>query len=1149
MNNYERLIARLDAFIRKYYTNQLIRGVLVFMISMLLFVLLVSVGEYYLYMPVWLRVGLMSFFVVAGLSALTAWVVMPLVKMNRLGKVISHEQAATIIGIHFPEVSDKLLNILQLKKHADSQASKDLIEASINQKASQLAVVPMSSAIDLSKNRKLLPYLLPLVLVGVFMLVAAPNVFKDASERLLQPTKSFERPAPFSFIIKNGDLKAVRNTDYQLQAVTRGDVRPSDLFIEVDGQRIPMSVDDSTFGYTFRNVTNETSFRLYGGGFYSKEYKLDVVQKPILKSFSIKFDYPAYIGKQDEVRNSLGDMTIPAGTKVSWQFNTEFTDKASIRLGDGSAAVLNKQGKGYSSQHRFLNDTTYTLLLKNNSSNITDSFKYNVTVTPDKYPVIQLEEYRDTVSGNQILLNGSAGDDYGIAKVLFKYEVVDKNSKQVAAKAVPLDVAKGALTSFQYYFDIQTLKLVPGQKVNYYIEAWDNDGVTGSKATRSDVMVYSMYDAKQIDSAIQENAKQINSGLSNSADQTKQLQQEFQNMQNSLLQNSNNMDWEQTQKMQSMLQAQQKLQSKIEAVKKRFDEQVQQSKQKDYSEDLKQKQDALQKQMDNLLNKELQEQMQKLQELMKQMQMNKDDALKNMQQLAQQNKLFNMDLERMQELMKKLEVQMRMEDLANKADELAQKQNDLKDKTDKGNTSSDSLKKEQDKLSKSLDSLKNNAMKELDDVNKDMQRPQDLNDAKEKADDAANDMNKSTQQLQQNNKSQSSQSQKSAAQALQEMSQTLRQQASGMNMQQIQMDIKAVRQLLTNLMRLSFEQEQLMDKVKVTPITSQQFIDNKQTQKRLHANSIIIRDSLFSLSKRVEKLAVTVNKETTELEQNMQYATGYLEERQIGGALTKQQYVMTHTNNLALMLNELLANLIQMQNMAAQPNSGSCSKPGGMNPKPGMGDQLSDIITQQKDLGNAMQQMQQAMKQRQGNNAGGQTGQSQQSGQNNNKDGQGQGQSGQKDGKQGSNGENGDAQSIAMLAQQQAALRKKLQELNTLLNSNGMGDLSQELREIQQQMDRMETDLVNKRFTEMLLTRQQDILTRLLKAEKAMREQEQDNKRTSKNPEPLSRPIPPELQQKLDENKSIKEQYKTIPPQLKPYYKNMVDQYFQILGT
>ena len=336
MNNYERLIARLDAFIRKYYTNQLLRGGLVLLTSLLLFVLLVTVGEYFLYLPVWFRVGLVSFFVVAGLSAMTVWVIIPLVKMNRLGKVISHEQAATIIGNHFPEVSDKLLNILQLKKQSEVESSRDLIEASIDQKASQLTVVPISAAIDFSKNKKYLPYLLPLVLVGVFMLVAAPNVFRDASERLLQPTKSFEKPAPFDFVVKNKKLQAVRNTDFQLSALTRGDVKPAGLYIEVDGQRLPMLVNDTTFNYTFRNVTQSINFRLYGGGFYSKEYVLSVVQKPILKSFNVSFDYPSYIGKKDEDKNSLGDMTVPAGTKVTWLFNAEFTDVASIRLGNCS---------------------------------------------------------------------------------------------------------------------------------------------------------------------------------------------------------------------------------------------------------------------------------------------------------------------------------------------------------------------------------------------------------------------------------------------------------------------------------------------------------------------------------------------------------------------------------------------------------------------------------------------------------------------------------------------------------------------------------------------------------------------------------------------------------------------------------------------
>ena len=38
----------------------------------------------------------------------------------RLGQLISHEQAANIIGSHFNNVGDKLLNILQLKQLANN---------------------------------------------------------------------------------------------------------------------------------------------------------------------------------------------------------------------------------------------------------------------------------------------------------------------------------------------------------------------------------------------------------------------------------------------------------------------------------------------------------------------------------------------------------------------------------------------------------------------------------------------------------------------------------------------------------------------------------------------------------------------------------------------------------------------------------------------------------------------------------------------------------------------------------------------------------------------------------------------------------------------------------------------------------------------
>src|SRR5690606_22007916 len=125
----------MDAFTRKYYANQLLRGGLMLLICALFFILTVSISEYYLYLPVWLRVGLVSFFMAAGLFALIKWIIIPLTKMIKLGKVISREEAAVMIGKHFPEIEDKLLNILQLKKQQEAFISRELVEASILQKA------------------------------------------------------------------------------------------------------------------------------------------------------------------------------------------------------------------------------------------------------------------------------------------------------------------------------------------------------------------------------------------------------------------------------------------------------------------------------------------------------------------------------------------------------------------------------------------------------------------------------------------------------------------------------------------------------------------------------------------------------------------------------------------------------------------------------------------------------------------------------------------------------------------------------------------------------------------------------------------------------------------------------------------------------
>lgn len=1133
MNHYEWLIGRLDAFIRKYYLNQLLRGLLVLLGCLLFFILLVSVGEYFLYLPSWVRIGLVVFFILSGSFALLVWILLPLLKMFHLRKGIGYEQAAAIIGRHFPEVSDQLLNMLQLKKQAgDPVASRELIAASIEQKAARIVPVPITQAVNLKGNRRYLKYILPLVFIAVMLLIFSPAVFTDASQRLLQPTRSFEKPAPFRFHILTDPLEVVTAQDFTLKIRLTGKALPASVAIQTGDQMLTMYSDGKDeFRYVFRNVSAPVRFRFSAAGFYSRYYQLEVKQPPVLRGVKVQLDYPAYTGKTDEIKTSLGDMTLPAGTRVSWSFQTQYTDQAQILFDSGRALQMLKKQQAYTASAQILQDTSYHLVLYNKHSGLQERYGYKVLVIPDEYPTLQVEEMRDTVTGKQIVLHGIAGDDYGISSVLFHYMVSDPDGREVSSKAVPLQITKGVVTGFRHYFDVDMLSLSQGHKLSYYIEAWDNDGVHGRKATKSEVMSYYMYTKSQLDSAMQVNATQISSGMSQSSKQAKQLLREITQMQHKMLQ-EDQPGWEQQQAMQDMAQRQEQLYQLMEQTRKRFEEQIQQSKQKNYSEDVREKQEMLKEQLDNLLDKELKEQMKKLEELLARM--NRENKVQAMQQMEQENKLFQMDLQRMQELMNKLEMQMRMEDMADKLEKLGTDQLSLREETEKGQKQTGELAQEQDHLKKELDKLLEKDMEEMQDLNEKLGQQQPLEDMAQDGKDAGSQMEESKQELNKGNKEKSGAKQQQAAENLQQMAASLRTAAGGMDMEQISLDIRAVRQLLTNLIRLSFDQETLMEKVRTTSPASREYLVNQEAQNRLHRHSRMIRDSLFSLSKRIFTLAPAINKETAAMEQHLKASVKAIEDRNTGLAATRQQYVMTHANNLALMLNETLSNLMQMQSQSQSEKEGSCSNPGGKKPKPGAGQQLNDIITKQQELGDAFKQMQDAQKKR---GSGGKTGEGMSEEENGSQEG----------GRQQGSGGSGNAEQLARIARQQAMIRAQLQELQRVLNSKGMAKHGEAIKEIQDNMDKMETDLVNKRLSQELLLRQRAILTRLLETQKAVREQEEDDQRSATEGKELARPVPPELKKHLRDRQQLLELYKTVPAQLKPYYRNMVENYYLML--
>src|SRR5438876_9122101 len=112
-DNYTYLIEKLRDFKRRYYHNQLIRGAIYFTAVLLFSYLLVVTLEYLGRFNSITRSLLFYSFIAANAFISIRFIIWPALSLFGLRKSLSYARAAEIIGKHFSEVKDKLINTLQ----------------------------------------------------------------------------------------------------------------------------------------------------------------------------------------------------------------------------------------------------------------------------------------------------------------------------------------------------------------------------------------------------------------------------------------------------------------------------------------------------------------------------------------------------------------------------------------------------------------------------------------------------------------------------------------------------------------------------------------------------------------------------------------------------------------------------------------------------------------------------------------------------------------------------------------------------------------------------------------------------------------------------------------------------------------------------
>ncbi|MBB5397344.1 DUF4175 family protein [Mucilaginibacter sp. AK015] len=1097
--NYDLLIQKIDFFIRKYHYNNLLRGLIFLGAGLFSAYVLITLSEYFGNFDTTLRTILFYFFILLNLGLLVWLVLPPLLARLKLGSTLTHDQAAEIIGRHFNDINDKLLNTLQLKKQADENAAhRDLIEASINQKIKTLNPVSFPSAVNIRENSKYLKWVIPPAAVICIIAFAAPSVLTESTRRLIRHNEYFAPVAPFQFLVLNKDLSAVQGEDYKLELKLTGDKLPADIYVETANATFKLDKDNiSKFHYLFTNLQKNTAFRLLGNGFRSAPYEIKVNPKPVLLSFDAELIYPAYLHKKNEILANAGDLTLPAGTTVNWKFHTQNTSSLLFKINGASETLLPSDDNVFEHRERILKNAIYNVSPLNNAVTRPDSAGYRINVIADEAPAIEVQEKPDSVSMKAIYFTGRVQDDHGFSSLTFHYKTAGTGVGRSVSKPVKVDLS-ATESGFFYLWNLKDLGIKAGDAITYYFEVADNDGVAGPKTVRTPERTLNIPDAAQLAEQLNAGTLAVKQKMQSAVKLAGQLEKSAQKLNQALL-DKNSLSFDEKKQVEELLQKRKDLNDLVKDIqaenkKNLYNRQENQQQTQELIE--------MQKQIENLFNNVLDEKtkelLQKLQQLLQENQ--KDGTRDELSKMQMDNKSLKKELDRILELYKKLGFEQKLNQNINQLNQLAEDQKKLADENQRSGNNNNALQQQQ-KLNQDFENVKK-SLDELQKENEQNGNKQDFKNPEAEKQAIDEQMKQSENALKNNNRQQASKAQQQAAKQMKQLAAKLQNDEAEGRESDNAVDARQLRELLKSLVNSSFTQEKIMQMLRQINPADPGYTALAQKQKDIKDNLKTAEDSLYALSRRIPQIQSTVNKEISGVNEQIDQALENLGERKTPEAMRNQQFAMTSMNNLALLLSEALDQLQKQQNKSGK----------GKGKQPS----LSQLSKMQEQLNKNMQKARDEM-QKMGNP------------------------------QQGKNGKQGISEQFAKMAREQQMIRQSLQQLNQENNKDGTNSLGN-LDKIAKEMEQTENDLVNKRITNEALKRQQQIQSRLLEAEKAEQEREQDQKRESR----AANDMPPGYIKALQDYERVKtkqtEQIKTVPPALNLYYRQKIKHYFDQLN-
>ena len=919
MGSYEEILNGINAYFKRLYTHKIIKGLILFTGIEIIVGLTVTSIEIAFWLPSLGRQFLLILLILQFVVLLFILIIRNILLLIRSKSEDSAWEASKAIGVYFPEVKDRLTNLIELQR---SPLKNELVLAGIAQRSEQLKDVPFYLAVnftDLMAPAKRV--LLPVVLILLVLLSWKGTAYSTAFNRIITYNKIFEKPAPFQFKLASEKLHFFDYQNVILKVGVDGPVRPKEVRLIFNGESYRMTDRKSHFETTLSTPVKSGEFYFSANGVESKSYTLTILPVPTTESFNLKLSYPTYLNKASATLNGTGSAIVPEGTQLTWEILTVNTDSIHL-INSPDTVAFSRQGA-----NKFLYSTNaistleYSITSSNKYTKHHNTLDYTIEVIPDTYPKIDVALSALDSLENTYSFTGTISDDYGLAEL---YAILINEKDSTKTQEIVLGKVSGTLADFNYNFP-NGFRWEENGAYFLYFTIRDNDGLRGGKTTTSAYFKINKASEQELEKNRLEQQKSILESFGKIKNNGGALEKEW-NKQIQSNKESSELNYDERKAIRDLINRQKQQEDLMQSFSKELTKSFGSNTPKD-------KEDQLVLERLERQEKEARKNAKLLEELDKVMnELDQEEFNARMEEFSKNQIQNQRSLEQLLELTKRYFVNQLARQLSDELNRLGEKQKELSEQNvEEEYTEQDSIREAFDQLQESLKDLnsKNNALKRP--------LPWKRDELKEKS--VEDDIQKALEELKNLDSpqvaSKFSKKQSEAARKIKELAQQLSQETgASASASQNAEDAESLRQILENLVDFSLEQESLLK-----ASSSEQQLRSGIILKQRELRELFehVDDSIFALSLRQPAIAESINKKIADIYYNVDKGLEMLSENQWMQVNSYQQYTLAGANDLASLLAKILENLQE----SLKPSQGNGA---------GSNFQLPDIIQSQGDL-------------------------------------------------------------------------------------------------------------------------------------------------------------------------------------------------------